>query len=158
MENTMILLIVTLFFLLFAVLFMVIVITNQTAHRPLLQNFSDDFEYVIYRVNLSAEEIYAKLEKHDAQEVFMEYSYDAIARKICLKWLRYGSTTTYTVKIFEHPDVCILMLQYVEGMRIPKYAGNATHAILEDLNLFWKCIAEATPIPFYSDKTYYSPW
>ena len=158
MENTMILLIVTLFFLLFAVLFMVIVITNQTAHRPLLQNFSDDFEYVIYCVNLSAEEIYAKLEKHDAQEVFMEYSYDAAARQICLKWFRYGSTTTYTVKIFEHPDACILMLQYAEGMRIPKYAGNATHAILEDLNLFWKCIADATPIPFYTDKTNYSPW
>lgn len=158
MENTMILLIVTLFFLLFAAAFVLIIVGNQVAHRPLLQNFSDDFEYVIYRVNLSAEEIHAKLEKHDAQEVFMEYSYDAAAQKICLSWLRYGSTTTYTVKIFEHPDECILVLQYVEGMRIPKYAGNATHAILEDLNLFWKCIAEATPIPFYSDKTYYSPW
>ena len=72
MENTMILLIVTLFFLLFAVLFMVIVITNQTAHRPLLQNFSDDFEYVIYCVNLSAEEIYAKLEQVSPAHVLME--------------------------------------------------------------------------------------
>ena len=155
MENAYVLIFVLLFFLIVVV---VIVITNQTAQRPLFQNFSDDFECVIYRVNLSAEEICAKLEKHDEQEVFMDYSYDPAARKICLNWFRYGSTTTFSVKIFEHPDERILMLQYAEGMRIPKYASNATHAILEDLNLFWKCIAEAEPIPFYHNKTHYIPW
>ena len=158
MDNTCVLLVVLLFFSAFAVLFVVIVITNQAAHRPLFQNFSDDFECVIYRVNLSAEEICAKLEKHDAQDVFMDYEYDAAAQKICLSWFRYGNTTTYSIKIFEHPQERILMLQYEEGMRIPKYASHATHAILEDLNLFWKCIAEAEPIPFYRNKTHYALW
>ena len=158
MDNTVATIVILLFLIaIIAVLLLIIFQNQQMSLSHPIQNFSDDFEYVIYRANLSAREIFAKLEKHDPDEVFMDYEYDPAAQLIRLKWFRFGSETTYQVKIFEHPEERILMLQYVEGMRACPPLDMSGLENMEDLNLFWKCIAEAEPIPLYRNKMYYDP-
>ena len=159
MGNTVVLIVTLLFFVLFAAVMLLIVFQNRKmSYGQHVQNFSDDFEYVIYRANLPVREIIAKLEKHDPDEVFMDYEYDSVAQFIRLKWQRFGGETTYQVKVFEHPEERILMLQYVEGVRACPPFDMSGLENMEDLNLFWKIIAEAEPIPFYRNKTYYEGW
>ena len=160
MENTLVLLIAILFFLLFAVFFAVIIIgAHANDYRPFIQNFSDDYESVLYRTPLPAQEIYSKLTRHNPEEVFLEYDYDPATRHICLHWLKFHRTTTYQVKIFEHPEEIVIILQYVDGVcALQPPFDNSAYVDVTELNLFWKCIADAEPIPFYHDKEQTTLW